>query len=226
MKTITGQIAVVSLTLILGSTVSTKLPQGTKRLEDLDSVIVHSNLNDTTATQTLAETLSRANLPGGIVRVLTCGADYKRSFKLRTANLHGLLDAIVAAEPDYSWDVNHGVINVFPRDESPFLEASVPTMKIREPSLESAFETVLAAPEIQGLARQYLGSRHVGGGVYAVSLNGNTPNVEANLSLNLEGLTVRGAFNEIVAASGKGVWLLTESQCSGQKTYSFEMLVK
>src|SRR6266850_5891633 len=62
-------------------------------------------LRNPTTPDILAQALINAGVPGGIAVRSHCGGFESRFLNVTDATLRGLLDAVVSAEPDYSWNV-------------------------------------------------------------------------------------------------------------------------
>ena len=140
--------------------------------------------------------------------------------------LRALLDAAAAAEPDYGWTVNNGVVNWIPRyDQSKFLNTTVTKLEISDAQTTSAaLEELLALPEVQKQARFELGVRTVTGGLYGYNVSGKKVETK-RISVSAQALTVREALNAIARAGGNGIWILIRGEClapDGRKFFSID----
>ena len=138
--------------------------------------------------------------------------------------LRSLLDAALAAEPEYTWSVDNGVVNLVPRYREPlFLETAIPKLEISEAATTNeALSQLLAVPEVSKQAGRELGIRFFGGGI-----GGYPSPARTHISLSLSNITVREALNAIARARGDAIWLLVNQECipsSGRKFFSLQFV--
>lgn len=218
-----------SLAVLLAFSFSGTLSQRVKEQDRLlGKALVNVNLRNTTVNDALAQALRGAGMPGGIVMTRDCEQIRTHSLTPLKPSLRALLDAIVSAEPGYTWELNQGVVNLLPRDGgSPFLKTVIPRLEIRDAAnLDDALEELLSAPEVQSQAGRYLGSRLIQGRVYGFSLQGQRVNAGMKLSLSAKNITVREALNKLASAHGTAVWLFIQSKCDGRRIYSIDFVSK
>lgn len=193
----------------------------------LDRRAINLSLKDVTIHEALLEALINAGVPGGVAVSHDCGALPRHSLTPANPSLRGLLDAIVLAEPGYTWEVRDGVVNLITHvGLSPFLQTMVPRFEINGPTTpREALEKLLLIPEVRNQAERYLGSRLGQGGPYAFSLRGPKPSQAKKLSLKATNITVREALNSIARTNGTGVWMLSQSRCTvpnRRRVYSWQ----
>ncbi len=106
-------------------------------------------------TETTANVFVKALLstktPGGVAVVPSCGETAKVNFTLSKPTLQGVLESIVASDPQYRWEVQGGAVNLLPHSGTqPFLETPIPKYEVRDAeTLDQALNTLLALPEVR-----------------------------------------------------------------------------
>ena len=181
-------------------------------------------LRDTNLVNALTDALRQVGIPGGIAVSYYCGGFENHLLKPPDDTLRSLLDAAVAAESEYTWTVDNGVVNVVPGYDDPrFLETIIPKLEINE--AETTFDALgklMALPEVSKQATLELGIQTFGG-----SIGGYPNSSRTKISLSLSNVTVREALNAIARARGNGVWLLVNQECptpTGRKFYSLQFM--
>lgn len=181
-----------------------------------------AELNDVTIGEALCSALRTAGVPGGIVTIPNCQGQTKYKFRLAGETLHDALDAIVSGDPQYTWTVRDGVVNIVPWSYMPsLLDTVIPEMRIEKAgTLEFAVDQLLRLPEVATRMRELrLSHLHRG------SLTFLGPREEINLYQ--QNLTLRDALNAVVGAHGRAVWLYWEKHCYKQQhDFEIEFLVK
>ena len=185
-------------------------------------------LNNATTPDILAQALMNAGVPGGIAVKAYCGGLQRRFLRPSKKTLRGVLDAVVSADLEYSWDVDHGVVNFVSRDNEPlFLKSKVSKLEIRGAEPNEALSQLLSLPEVKKAARGELGFQTVTGGPYAFMMDGSQPERQ-KLSVSLTNVTVREALNAIARAHGSAVWILVKQEdCgpgNGQKFFDLHFI--
>src|ERR1700754_608408 len=86
-----------------------------------------------TPTGAAAHALASTRVPGGIVQINGCeSVAMRKPWRARTSTLRDALDAIVQTEPDYSWFINDGVVNLVPKSEEPtLLQIRISRLKVK-----------------------------------------------------------------------------------------------
>jgi len=222
----------VSLQLVLLSAVVSSTPairsQGTNPPNAiLDRHIGTLQLRNTRLSETLIDALKQQQVPGGIAVSYYCGGYQNHLLKPADDTLRSLLDAAVAAEPEYTWSVDNGAVNLVPRYREPlFLETAIPKLEISDAgTTNEALNELLAIPEVSKQASLELGIRTFGGGgPYGYGPEGAA---KSKISLSLTNVTVRQALNAIARARGDAIWLLVNQECipsSGRKFFSLQFV--
>ncbi len=215
-----------SVTLVGSLLTALPTPLTSQTLNDRLSSSVQVRLNGVNTPDTVAEALYDAEMPGGIAVVHYCGGFPTRSLKPSTPSVRGLLDAVVSADPDYSWRVNEGVVNLTPRYvKLQFLDTKVSKLDLKLKTPDESLNALLILPEVQNQAKKELGSRVVQGSPYAFSTNGEGQQ-QKTISVMLSDTTVADALNKIARAYGTAVWVLVKNECnrSGRNTFSIKFI--
>ncbi len=228
MKPVHSLIQAALITLIIANSPFTSAQSGKQLNENLDRHGLPMSSRETSISNTLSYALRRANLPGGIVVSSYCEGVRTHSLKPANDTLRALLDAAAAAEPDYGWTVDNGVVNWIPRyDESKFLNTTITKLEISDAQTTSAaLEELLTLPEVQKQARFELGVRTVTGGLYGYNVSGKKVETK-RISVSARALTVREALNAIARADGNGIWILIRGEClapDGRKFFSLDFV--
>jgi hypothetical protein len=215
MKTIQVLIRSAVVALLIGITQIASSQKVTDSSDILNRPTGGVQLQNPTTPDILSQALINAGVPGGIAVRSHCGRFESRFLSPANTTLRGVLDAVVAAEPEYSWNVDEGVVNFVPRDNEPlFLRSMVSRLEVREEEPNEALFQLLALPEVDKVARAELGLHSVTGGPYAVMMDGSMPE-RKKLSLSLTNVTVREALNAIARAHGSAVWILVRQDDCG-----------
>jgi hypothetical protein len=231
MKTIKVLIRSAAVALLIG------IPQlaSSQKVTDSSDVLNRQTggvqLRNPTTPDILAQALINAGVPGGIAVRSYCGRFESRFLNPTNTTLRGVLDAVVTAEPEYSWNVDEGVVNFFPRDnELLLLKSMVSRLEVREAEPNEALFQLLALPEVDKVARVELGLHSVTGGPYAFMMDGSQFE-RKKVSLSLTNVTVREAVNAIARAHGSAVWILIIKQedcglSNGSKFFDLHFISK
>jgi hypothetical protein len=172
-------------------------------------------LSNATTPDILAQALTNAGVPGGIAVRNNCGGFERRFLSPSKKTLRGVLDAVSSADPEYSWNVDRGVVNFVPRDNEPrLLNTLVSKLEVRSAEPNQALSQLLALPEVAKAARGELGFQTVTGGPYAFMMDGSQPERQ-KVSLSLTNVTVREALNAIARSHGTAVWILVRQDDCG-----------
>jgi hypothetical protein len=71
-------------------------------------------LSNVTTPDILAQALTNAGVPGGIAVRNNCGGFERHFLSPSKKTLRGVLDAVSSADPEYSWNVDRGVVKLCP----------------------------------------------------------------------------------------------------------------
>jgi hypothetical protein len=168
-------------------------------------------------------------VPGGITVLHYCGGFPTRSIKPSNNSVRGVLEAVVATDPSYSWRLDDGAVNLTPRNTKlHFLETRVSRLELKEVKTpDEALNILMQLPEVQRQAKNELGSRLVEGFAYAFSTNATGESQrEDTLSMELNNTTVAEALNAIAKAYRNAVWVLVKNECNngGRKSFSIKFI--
>lgn len=193
----------------------------------LDRQAKGANLKNVMVGQAAVNALLDAGVPGGVVNVSDCNQPATHSFTPRDSSLRGVLDAIVATDPLYRWEVTEGAINVIPGNQLPtFLAVRMSRFDIVEvASPREVIPQLFKVPEVQR-AQAALGRHAVQGGVQPFCPEGCPPNEKKKISMSLKNVTVREVLNAVAREHGSAVWWFRQSECGGQKTFSLDFAVR
>lgn len=197
--------------------------------EDRLAQPVRVKLDGVNTPDTVAEALYDAAVPGGIAVLHYCGGFPTRSLRPSSPSLRALLDAVVSADPDYSWGVNDGVVNLIPRHiKLQFLDTRVSKLDLEFKTPDEALNILLALPNVQSQANRELGSRLFQGFPYPYPQNAVGGQPEKTFSMTLTDTTVAEALNAIARSYGSAIWILVKNECanSGRKSFSIKFIYK
>jgi hypothetical protein len=229
MKTIQGFITAATVALLVGVPQLALSQKVTDSSDILNRPTGRVQLGTPTTPDIVAQALINAGVPGGIAVKSYCGGFESRFLSPTNATLRGVLDA-VSAEPEYSWNVDEGVVNFVSRDNEPLLLRSIVSrLEVREEEPNEALYQLLALPEVDKVARVELGLRTVTGGPYAFMMDGSKAE-RKKLSLSLTNVSVREALNAIARAHGSAVWVLVKQEdcgvSNGRKFFDLHFISK
>lgn len=167
--------------------------------------------------------LRGTGLHGGFVEMAVCSDLPKGRLQIKQGFTVGqAMDSLVASNPGYQWELRDGVVNLVPRSSAPLLNTRIAKfqMNATDRELPIVFQDLLRLPEVRereaslGLKQGMSGGGLFGGEEHPV------PRQPVPVEINLRNLSLRDAFNKIVQASPKGVWIYHETDCSGAKTFT------
>ena len=215
------------LGLLVITTVSYSGQNSDRSSSLLDRQAKGANLKDVMVGQAAVNALLDAGVPGGVANVSDCNQPATHSFTPRDSSLRGVLDAIVAIDPLYRWEVKEGAINVIPGDKLPtFLAVRMSRFDIVEVSSpREVVPQLLKVPEVRR-AQAGLGRHAVEGRVQPFCPEGCPPNEKKKISMSLKNVTVREALNAVAREHGSAVWWFRQSECGGQKSFSLDFAVR
>jgi hypothetical protein len=112
-----------------------------------------------------------------------------------------VLDAIVAAEPHYTWRETDGVINVLPRENvDPFLDVFISRFEVRRVTPNKANQELMRAREV----KRWMAHAGIQEGNFSRFPIAEGPG--RDISLDLANVTVRTVLNRILTAGGGWYW--------------------
>jgi hypothetical protein len=172
------------------------------------------------------DVLRGTGLHGGFVEFASCSGLPKGRLHIKQGvTLQYAMDALVAANPGYRWELKNGIVNLMPRRGAPLLHTRIARFKINvtDREIPALLQEVLRLPEVQK-DKAALGLKdgiHQGHGE-AVKEH-PVPRQPVPIRIDMQNLSLQDAFNKIVQASPKGVWIYHETDCDGAKTFTVEM---
>jgi hypothetical protein len=172
------------------------------------------------------DVLRGTGLHGGFVEVARCSDLVKGRLQIKQgATLGQAMDALVAANPGYRWELNDGVVNLMSQDAAPLLRTKIAKLQINTTDREvpSALGDLLRLPEVREREAALGLKLRMGGVGLGVVEKHPVPRQPLPVHINVQNLSLGEAFNKIVAASPKSVWMYQENDCNGPKTYTVEV---
>ncbi len=123
------------------------------------------------------------------------------SVSLLDATVTDVMNAIVQSSKKYQWRQTGGFVNVWPSAGSnPLLETRIGSFNVKDVNPSEAFDQLLNLPEVQA-------------NMTALNLKRRAPDVSpgklssSRFSVNLEGVSLREAFNKIAQESRIEIWI-------------------
>lgn len=163
-----------------------------------------------TTTDAFYASLDRTRSAGGRVRIVNCEDDtFKRPWTPSGSPLRKVLDAIVAVDSRYQWQMQDGVINLLPvAGEPALLGIRINEFRAQEAtSAREALGKLLALSEV----REGMDGLHLKPGVALID-SWASPNPPA-FSVHCKGVTLRQALNAIALSQGSAIWDYVEIHC-------------
>ena len=168
------------------------------------------------------DVLRNTGARGGFAQFVGCTdlpkghLDVKKGITVRDA-----MDALVAANPGYQWDMEDGVVNLMPRRGVPLLNTIITKFHMEATDQEAHvfFQDLLTVPEVQQREAALGLKKGLGQGGPTSVPKHPVPKKHLPVSINVQNLTLQESFNKIVGVLPKGVWLYYETDCNGAKTY-------
>lgn len=170
--------------------------------------------------------LNGTGLHGGFAEIADCsGLPMGRLHIKKGVTVRQAMDALVAANPGYKWSLQDGAVNLMPRDGVPLLRTKIVKfqMNATDNAIPALLQEVLKLPEIRkGEAALGIKEGPGQGGGFAVDMH-PAPKRPVPVQIEVQNVTLQDAFNKIVHASPKGVWVYSETDCNGAKSFVVEM---
>lgn len=177
------------------------------------------------------DVLRGTDIHGGFADIVNCSVLPKGHLKIREGStIRQAMDALVAANPGYKWELRDGVVNLMPRGGAPLLRTRIVKFKMEATDREipSVLGDVLKLPEVQK-REAALGLKQVSqfstlGAIPKHPVGKRHVPVRVPVRVDVENLSLRDAFNKIIGASPKAaVWIYRETDCDGAKTFTVEV---
>jgi hypothetical protein len=174
--------------------------------------------------------LHGTGLHGGFVERTGCsGVLPKGRLQINQgATVRQAMDALVAANPGYQWELKDDVVNLMPRGGAPLLDTRIAKFQMDATVLAvgAVLQDLLRLPEVREreAALGLKGGIHAGpgGGGGGIEIH-PVPRKPVPVHVNLQNLSLQEAFNKVVGISPDGGWIYRETDCNGAKTYIVEM---
>jgi hypothetical protein len=172
------------------------------------------------------EVLRGTGVKGGFAAIADCSDLPRGTLKLKQGvTLHEAMDALVAANPSYRWQLEDGVVVLMPTSGVSFLNTKIGKfqMDATDREIPAILHELLRLPEVQASAAQlYLkpGLGQGGPGVYDEHPVQTAP---ARIHADWRNFSLLDGFNRVVQTSQKAVWIYRETDCGGDKTYTIEV---
>lgn len=155
-------------------------------------------------------------IPSGISVAFenSLGDEIKINYKPSDFTVKSLLDEIVKFDKRYRWQETDGVINVFPQNDYPILDARVAEFKVEKATPKQLREKLVGTTEFQNylkaknLADRIPGDESRRGWMY-ITVAGALAE-RHKVSLDLKNATVREILNAIVRQRGYSIWTYRE----------------
>jgi hypothetical protein len=134
------------------------------------------------------------------------------------------MNTLVAANPNYRWWLELGVVNLIPREGVPLLGTKIGNfqMDATDREIPAVLQDLVWLPEVQKRAAELGLKPGFGqGGPSAVPLH-PVPREPVPIHISLQNLSLRDALNKVVQSSGHMIWIYHERDCNAVKTYTVE----
>ena len=170
------------------------------------------------------DVLNGTGLHGGFVEMAGCSRDPpKGRLQIdRGATVRQAMDALVAAKPDYQWELRDGAVNLMPRSGVPLLNTRIAQFEMDATGLtiEAVLQELLRLPEVRErqAALGLESGTHVGPGGGGLEIN-PVPRPPVPVHVNLQNLSLQDAFNKVAGISPDGGWIYRENDCNGARTF-------
>ena len=200
-------------------------PKGQDVAEDvLSRQVEFREITNAAFAESVAFSLSAARVPGGVVKITGCEiTSVLHYYPAHTSTLRDTLDFIVQSQPDYSWSMNDGVVNLMPKSGEPaLLQTRISSLKVKDAeSIYQPFDKLMSLPEVQqSIAKLGLSQTPTFLSI-PISLRPDKP----RYSVDCQNVTLKEALNAIVRAHGRNVWRYEEKRCNGKTEYSIDFVV-
>jgi hypothetical protein len=173
------------------------------------------------------DVLHGTGLRGGFAEIAGCSNLFKGRLQIKQGvTLRQAMNALVASNPGYQWELKDGAVNLMPRVGAPLLQARIAKfqMNATDRELPAVLQDVLMLPEVREREAALGLKPSVGRNVPAGALEIHpVPRQPVPVQINLLNLSLQEAFNKIVEAPPGGVWIYRETDCNGAKTFDVEM---
>lgn len=173
------------------------------------------------------DVLRGTGIHGGFAEVAGCSELPKGHLTVKEGStISEAMDALVAANPSYQWELEDGVINLIPRSGIPLLHARIAKFQMHATDMQmpAVLQDLLRLPEVRERETSLGLKQGPGQGGPGAMEKHPVPKKPVAVHINLQNLSLLEAFNKVVQTSPKGVWIYHESDCNGAKTFTVEVV--
>ena len=193
----------------------------------LDLPLTHDIDFSGTPAGALEEVLRGTQIAGGVTQQFQgCSTDYPIRLKTKKGTtVRVAMDNLVTNNPDYQWRVLDHVVTLAPRSGFPALLAT----RLHSYTLQStdnwapsaSLATVFRVSEVRKRAAELRlrPGEATGNGLGGVELR-PTPKSHRAITINLKDVSVQDVLNSVVKSYGNAIWIYTEIECNGDKTFT------
>jgi len=172
------------------------------------------------------DVLRGTGVNGGFAEIAGCSDLPQGSLKLKHGvTVRGAMDALVARNPGYQWELENGVVVLRPRVGIPLLNTQIRKfqMNATERETPAVLQALLRLAEVQAHAAQLDLKPALGQGGPGVYEEHPIQREAARFHAGWQNFSLLDGLNRIVQTSRRAVWIYRETDCGGDKTYSDEM---
>jgi hypothetical protein len=172
------------------------------------------------------DVLRGTGIHGGFVEVTACSELPKGHLTMKEGStISEAMDALVAANPDYQWEMKDGTVNLIPRGGVPLLSTRVAKfqMNATDREMPAVLQDLLRLPEVRKREAALGLKQGPGQGGPGAMERHPVPKKPVPVHINLQNLSLLDAFNRVVQTSPKSVWIYYETDCNGAKMFTVEV---
>ena len=142
----------------------------------------------------------------------------------RGTTVRDAMATFVASNRDYRWLLDGDVVDLVPTAGFPLLDTRISSFELnttdRQITSEAALSVLAGLPEVRQHAAELNlkpGIMQGGPGVYDEH---PAPRDPLPIHISLKNVSLQEAFNSVARAFGHTIWVYSERECNGDKTYS------
>ncbi|HEX9927573.1 MAG TPA: hypothetical protein VGB02_03405 [Pyrinomonadaceae bacterium] len=156
--------------------------------------------------------------PGGIIFLPDIDVEKKYRFEPPSLSVSDMLNSIAKVEPEYRWETQDGVVNLFPANKYPvFLDTIIPEFDAKDTNIHLSIDTLQQLPVFQQQATSFGYSNYTVRRVEFLSVLSSGK--LKNFNVHCRNSTLRGVLNSIVRGHGRAVWGFREYMQNGNKFF-------
>jgi hypothetical protein len=169
-----------------------------------------------------------SGLNGGFAEIGGCSESElpQGSLKLKPGiTVREAMDALVAANPNYQWEWEDGMVNLLPRVEIPLLDTRITSfqMDATDREVPAVVGYMLRLPEVRAREAELGLKEALGqGGLGSLDVH-PVPRQPVAVHIDVANLSLRHAINKIARILPKTVWVYREDDCGTDKTYRVQV---